>query len=165
MVRVAPREYSGLRGARPVRSALEWEAAALVREVASAWIPLSDGCRLSARFWLPDDAGPSQRVPAILEYLPYRKDDATAAQDASRHPYFAAHGFASVRVDLRGTGDSDGVCLGEYLPQEQTDALEVLAWLGAQEWCTGAVGMIGYSWGGFNGLRSQRFGRRNSKRS
>ena len=93
------------------------------------------------------------RVPAILEYLPYRKDDATAAEDASRHPYFAAHGFAGVRVDLRGTGDSDGVCLGEYLAQEQADALEVLAWLEGQPWCTGAVGMIGYSWGGFNGLQ------------
>ena len=78
----------------------------------------------------------SHRVPAILEYLPYRKDDATAAEDASRHPYFAAHGFAGVRVDLRGTGDSDGVCLGEYLAQEQADALEVLAWLEAQPWCT-----------------------------
>ena len=118
-----------------------------------AWIPLSDRCRLSARLWLPDDAGADHRVPAILEYLPYRKDDATAAEDASRHPYFAAHGFAGVRVDLRGTGDSDGVCLGEYLAQEQADALEVLSWLEAQPWCTGAVGMIGYSWGGFNGLQ------------
>ena len=124
----------------------------MVREL-TTWIPLSDGCRLSARIWLPDHAAADHRVPAILEYLPYRKDDATAAEDASRHPYFAAQGFASVRVDLRGTGDSDGVCLGEYLPQEQSDALEVLAWLEGQEWCTGRVGMIGYSWGGFNGLQ------------
>jgi putative CocE/NonD family hydrolase len=121
--------------------------------VPNAWIPLSDGCRLSARAWLPEHADAAHPVPAILEYLPYRKDDATAAEDASRHPYFAAHGFASVRVDLRGTGDSDGVCLGEYLPAEQADALEVLSWLEEQEWCTGQVGMIGYSWGGFNGLQ------------
>jgi predicted acyl esterase len=103
--------------------------------------------------WLPDSADARCRVPAILEYLPYRKDDATAADDARRHPYFAEHGFGAVRVDLRGTGDSEGVCLGEYLPQEQADALEVLSWLATQEWCTGAVGMIGYSWGGFNGLQ------------
>jgi len=125
----------------------------VVREVSHVWIPLSDGCRLSARVWLPDAASAHYRVPAILEYLPYRKDDATAGEDAGRHPYFAAHGFASVRVDLRGTGDSDGICLGEYLPQEQADALEVLAWIEEQEWCTGSVGMIGYSWGGFNGLQ------------
>jgi uncharacterized protein len=135
--------YSG-RGARASDGLPETERLrTLVREVTDAWIPLSDGCQLSARLWLPDDAGAQRRVPAILEYVPYRKDDATAAEDASRHPYFAAHGFAGVRVDLRGTGDSQGVCLGEYLAQEHADALEVLAWLEAQPWCTGAVGMIG----------------------
>ena len=92
-------------------------------------------------------------VPAVLEYLPYRKDDGTAVADAQRHPYFAGCGYAAVRVDLRGTGDSDGLLRGEYLPQEQDDALEVLAWLADQPWCTGDVGMIGYSWGGFNGLQ------------
>lgn len=122
-------------------------------EITDAWIPLADGTRLSARIWLPTGAGPKSRVSAILEYLPYRKDDGTAAEDAGRHPYFAAHGFAGVRVDLRGTGDSDGVCRGEYLQQEFDDALEVLAWLEQQEWCTGSVGMIGYSWGGINSLQ------------
>ena len=125
----------------------------LVREIEHVWIPLADGVRLSARIWLPVDVSANRPVPAILEYLPYRKDDATAAADASRHPYFAARGYAGVRVDLRGTGSSEGLCLGEYLPQEQDDALEVLAWLAEQPWCTGAVGMIGYSWGGFNGLQ------------
>lgn len=118
----------------------------------NVWIPLHDGTRLAARIWLPTDAEENP-VPAILEYLPYRKDDGTAADDEMRHPYFAGHGYAAVRVDLRGTGDSDGLLEGEYLEQEQEDALEVLAWLEAQEWCTGLVGMIGYSWGGFNGLQ------------
>lgn len=116
------------------------------------WITLSDGCRLSARVWLPSDAEPHS-VPAILEYLPYRKDDHTAWQDSTRHPYFAACGYAAVRVDIRGTGDSDGLILDEYTPQEQTDAVEVIAWLAEQPWCSGSVGMIGYSWGGFNGLQ------------
>ncbi len=123
-----------------------------IREIEHVWIPLSDGTRLSARIWLPADAE-SDPVPAILEYLPYRKDDATAAGDAGRHPYFAEHGYAAVRVDIRGAGDSDGICLDEYLANEQDDALEVLAWLAAQPWCTGRCGMIGYSWGGFNGLQ------------
>lgn len=128
------------------------ELAQSVREIEHIWIPLADGVRLSARIWLPRDAE-NTPVPAILEYLPYRKDDATAAADASRHPYFAAHGYAAVRVDIRGTGSSEGVCLDEYLKQEQDDAIEVIAWLAAQPWCTGSVGMIGYSWGGFNGLQ------------
>lgn len=123
-----------------------------IREIENAWIPLSDGIRLAARLWLPANAE-ANPVPAILEYLPYRKDDGTALADALQHPYFAGHGYASIRVDLRGTGDSEGLLLGEYLQQEQDDALEVLAWLAEQPWCTGDVGMIGYSWGGFNGLQ------------
>lgn len=123
-----------------------------VREVSNVWIPLSDGCRLSARIWLPRDAE-DDPVPAILEYLPYRKNDATAHRDAAQHPYFAGHGYACVRVDMRGSGDSAGIMMDEYLPQEQDDALEVLSWLAAQPWCTGDAGMIGISWGGFNGLQ------------
>jgi putative CocE/NonD family hydrolase len=121
-----------------------------VRRIDHAWIPLADGTRLAARMWLPEIADP---VPAILEYLPYRKGDAFAARDARHHAYFAGFGYAGVRVDLRGSGDSDGILLDEYLPQEQDDALEVIAWLAGQPWCSGAVGMLGISWGGFNGLQ------------
>jgi putative CocE/NonD family hydrolase len=121
-----------------------------IREVENTWIELSDGCSLAARLWIPELATP---VPAVLEYLPYRKDDMTAWQDSTRHRYFAGSGYASVRVDLRGSGDSDGILFGEYLEQEQDDALEVIAWIAEQPWCSGDVGMIGYSWGGFNGLQ------------
>ena len=117
-----------------------------------ALIPLSDGVTLSAMIWLPEDAE-ANPVPAILEYLPYRKRDGTTERDALNHPYFAGHGYGSVRVDIRGSGDLEGVLKGEYLKQEQDDALEVLAWIAAQPWCTGSIGMIGISWGGFNGLQ------------
>lgn len=113
---------------------------------------MPDGCRLSARIWLPEDAA-SLPVPAVLEYLPYRKNEATALRDAGMHPYFAGHGYAAVRVDMRGSGDSDGILEDEYLPLELEDAVSVLRWLAAQPWCTGRVGMIGKSWGGFNGLQ------------
>ena len=116
------------------------------------WIELSDGCRLFARIVLPADADRAP-VPAVLEYLPYRLTDGTAYSDATHHPYFAARGYASIRVDIRGTGNSDGILLGEYLPQEQFDACEVIAWIAGRPWCTGAVGMFGKSWGGFNGLQ------------
>jgi uncharacterized protein len=123
-----------------------------VREIENLWIPLADGCRLAARVWLPENAE-RDPVPAILEYLPYRKRDATAARDELTHPYFAGHGYACIRVDLRGSGDSDGLMYDEYLTQEQDDAIDVIAWIAAQAWCTGAVGMMGISWGGFNGLQ------------
>ncbi|MDE0460664.1 MAG: CocE/NonD family hydrolase [Chromatiales bacterium] len=116
------------------------------------FIELSDGIRLAARIWLPKDAR-ERPVPAILEYLPYRRRDGTAERDALTHPYFAGHGYASVRVDMRGAGDSEGVLRGEYLKQEQDDALEIIEWITAQAWCAGTVGMIGISWGGFNGLQ------------
>lgn len=123
-----------------------------VRVIDPVWIPLRDGCRLAARIWRPIDAE-ADPVPAILEYIPYRRRDFTAKRDALMHPYVAGHGYACVRVDMRGSGDSDGVLTDEYLPLEQDDALEVIAWLAGQPWCTGAVGMIGNSWGGFNALQ------------
>jgi putative CocE/NonD family hydrolase len=125
-----------------------------VREIVNTFIPMSDGAKLAARIWLPEDAEKNP-VPAILEYLPYRKrdGDGTATRDALTHPYFAGHGYAGVRVDLRGFGESDGISLDEYTKQEHDDCLEVLKWLAAQPWCTGACGMIGISWGGFNGLQ------------
>jgi len=123
-----------------------------VREWETVWIEMPDGARLAAKIWLPEGAEAAP-VPAILEYIPYRKRDFTAPRDACMHPYVAGHGYACVRVDLRGAGDSDGVLTDEYLQQELDDGVEVIRWLAAQPWCDGNVGMIGISWGGFNGLQ------------
>src|SRR5499433_389734 len=111
-----------------------------VREIENLFIPLSDGTRLAARIWLPEDAERNP-VPAILEYLPYRKRDGTAERDALTHPYVAGHGYAAVRVDMRGSCESDGLLLDEYTRQEHDDCLEVIAWLARQSWCSGSVGM------------------------
>ncbi|MEM9579155.1 MAG: CocE/NonD family hydrolase [Pseudomonadota bacterium] len=115
-------------------------------------ITLSDGTRLSARTWIPEDATDNP-VPAILEFLPYRKRDGTTARDCLTHPYFAKRGYACIRVDSRGNGDSDGIMDDEYSPQELADAVEVVNWIAAQPWCTGKLGMMGISWGGFNSLQ------------
>ncbi|MEX2599752.1 MAG: CocE/NonD family hydrolase [Dehalococcoidia bacterium] len=123
-----------------------------IQQLNDIWIPMADGAQLAGRVWLPNGAEKAP-VPAILEYIPYRHSDNTALKDSMMHPYFAGHGYASVRVDLRGSGNSDGVLEDEYLPQEQVDALEVLRWLAAQPWCDGSVGMMGISWGGFNALQ------------
>lgn len=123
-----------------------------VRQDDHVTITMSDGVRLSARIWRPTTAD-RQPVPAILEAVPYRKNDLTSTRDAIHHPYIAGHGYACVRVDLRGTGESEGVLLDEYLEREQRDAEEVLAWLAAQPWCNGTTGMMGISWGGFAALQ------------
>jgi putative CocE/NonD family hydrolase len=123
-----------------------------VVEVEHLLIPMPDGAKLAARMWLPEDAQ-EDPVPAILEYIPYRKRDLTAERDVQHHAYMAGFGYAGVRVDLRGSGESDGILTDEYLPRELEDGVAVIRWLARQKWCSGAVGMIGISWGGFNGLQ------------
>jgi hypothetical protein len=115
-------------------------------------IRMSDGTHLAGRVWRPTTSA-TRPVPAVLEFIPYRQRDLTAVRDSMHHPYLAGHGFAGVRVDLRGSGDSEGVLTDEYLERELCDAEEVLAWLAAQPWCSGRTGMMGISWGGFNALQ------------
>lgn len=116
----------------------------------TVWITLSDGCRLAARLWLPAGDEPA---PAVLEYLPYRRRDRHRGDDAILHPGLARAGYCAIRVDMRGSGDSDGTMADEYTAQEWRDAGEVIAWIARQPWCSGAVGMIGLSWSAFNGLQ------------
>jgi predicted acyl esterase len=116
-------------------------------------IPMPDGEQLAVTLYLPPEGG-AVPVPALLEYLPYRKDDAMLARDQRLYAYMAEHGYAGARVDIRGTGRSGGqLPAGEYTEQEQRDAESVIAWLARQPWCNGAVGMWGISWGGFNAIQ------------
>lgn len=120
--------------------------------IENQWITLKDGTRLAARIWMPDNAE-SDPVPAVFEFLPYRKRDGTSPRDESTYPVFAAAGIAGVRVDIRGSGESDGVIDGEYTPLELANACELIEWIASQPWCNGSVGMMGISWGGFNSLQ------------
>jgi uncharacterized protein len=119
-------------------------------------IPVSDGLELSANLWLPepaaDGSGPD-RFPAMLEMIPYRKDDWRAASDEARGEYLAARGYAFCRLDIRGTGSSPGIALDEYTARETQDGAEVVEWLAAQPWCSGKVGMWGISYGGFTSIQ------------
>jgi predicted acyl esterase len=114
-----------------------------------AWIPMADGTRLAARLFLPAHLP----APALLEALPYRMDDLTASYASEYERLCTEGGFAVCRLDLRGTGSSEGVSLDEYHPQEQADLCQAIAWLAEREWCTGRVGMYGTSWSGFNALQ------------
>ncbi|RBP65437.1 hypothetical protein DFO66_10420 [Brevibacterium sanguinis] len=123
-----------------------------VRTVENVFIPMRDGARLAARLWIPLEAV-DEPMPAVLEYIPYRKRDNSRGRDTLNMPYIAGHGYVCARVDLRGSGDSDGVLEDEYCPAELEDAEDVIAWLADQDWCDGSVGMMGISWGGFNSLQ------------
>jgi uncharacterized protein len=118
------------------------------------WIPMKDGVRLAGTLYMPNGARPGDKFPAVLDYLPYRKDDSTAAGDYPKNAYFARRGFVGARVDIRGFGASEGRPTDrEYSEQEQLDGEQVIHWLATRSWSNGKVGMYGISWGGFNALQ------------
>jgi putative CocE/NonD family hydrolase len=134
-------------------------------KIVQAWIPMRDGIRLAVNLYMPSapiqritqDAEHGGKFPAILEYLPYRKDDWTLARDWQLHSYFVKRGYVTARVDIRGTGASEGNPPDrEYSDQEHQDGLEVIDWLSKQPWSNGNVGMMGISWGGFNAIQMAR---------
>jgi putative CocE/NonD family hydrolase len=117
-----------------------------------AWIPLPDGTRLAADLWRPKDARGRGRFPVLLEYLPYRKTEGRGGR-YSFYAYFVRRGYVVARVDIRGTGNSEGTLIPhEYSEIEQSDGEHVIAWLARQPFSNGNVGMFGISWGGFNAI-------------
>ena len=133
-------------------------ASAPIHDVRTVWdarIRVRDGIELSANLWLPvprADA-PDQRFPAILEMIPYGKDNWRRNSDVGRGEWLAARGYALCRVDVRGTGSSGGIALDEYTADETQDGYEAVEWLAAQPWCNGNVGMWGISYGGFTSIQ------------
>lgn len=123
-----------------------------IRVTETVWIPMPDGTKLAARIWMPEGAEKAP-LPAVLEYIPYRRRDRTRMRDESMHPEIAAAGYVSLRVDMRGNGDSDGLMPDEYTDQETQDGVDVIAWIAAQDWCDGNVGMFGKSWGAYNSFQ------------
>jgi predicted acyl esterase len=114
------------------------------------WITMDDGVRLAATLCRPAHPEP---VPCLLEALPYRKDDVTASYRNEYLRLADEYGYAVCRLDLRGTGSSEGDARDEYPAREQEDLCAVIAWLAEQPWCTGAVGMYGTSYSGFNSIQ------------
>ncbi len=122
-----------------------------VRTIENVFIPMPDGRKLAARMWIPEDAE-TDKVPAVFEYMPYRKRDQSRARDEAIHHYLAGHGYACFRIDTRGSGDSDGLLRGEWEQGEIDDGVAAIDWAVKQPWCSGTVGMIGKSWSGFSAL-------------
>lgn len=114
------------------------------RKVENEFVRLSDGCRMAVALWIPE--GPP--APAILNMSPYGKKDMNAAGDEALFGYFTRHGYAGIRADMRGNGESTGHLAGKGSQPEWDDVCEILAWIAAQPWCDGNIGMWGFSWGG-----------------
>jgi predicted acyl esterase len=121
-------------------------------ELREAWIPMPDGVRLAADLYLPRGGASGERFPVLLEYLPYRKTESRGYR-YSLFSYFVERGYVVARVDIRGTGNSEGQLVDyEYTEQEQKDGEEVIDWLSKQTFSNGNVGMFGLSWGAFNSI-------------
>ena len=122
-------------------------------EITEVWITMEDGVELAADIYWPAGADKKRRYPVLLEYLPYRKDE-SRARNYSLYSYFLDHDYVVARVDMRGTGRSEGTTIPyEYSDIELDDGEAVIDWLSKQEWSTGSVGMFGISWGGFNSIQ------------
>ena len=121
-----------------------------IREIS---IPMPDGVKLAADLYLPDDFEEGRQYPIIMEYLPYRKDEQRASRYGVFH-YFVQKGYIVARVDIRGTGRSEGQIVPyEYSEQELDDGEVVLDHLSHLEFSNGKLAVFGISWGGFNALQ------------
>jgi len=123
-------------------------------EIERDWLVMRDGVRLSVSYFKPLPNVRDEKFPVLLELLPYRKDDQFYARDYPLHTYFARHGYVSAKVDIRGTGSSEGKTPDrEYSEIEIQDAVEMIDQLSKAPWSNGRIGMWGISWGGFNAIQ------------
>lgn len=152
---LAAAREAALSGTVPAPAAQAWRLPEPrpVTSIENTWIPLRDGTRLACRLWLPEGAETTP-VPVVWEYLPYRLRDRLRVRDEATAQLLAPYGVAFARVDIRGSGNSEGVLIDEYDTPELKDGVEVIAWLAKQPWSNGSVGMRGISWGGINSLQT-----------
>jgi putative CocE/NonD family hydrolase len=143
---------ASVNGRSPPATAWKLPAKRPFKITENEWIPMQDGVRLAARLWIPDGAD-THPVPVVWEYLPYRLWDDLRWRDDKTGENLAPYGVAFVRVDIRGTGNSEGVIVDEYDTPELNDGVQVIAWLARQSWSNGSVGLRGISWGGINALQ------------
>ena len=118
-----------------------------ILDIPAQRIVMPDGMFLSARARRPATGAV---VPVIIEIIPFQKRDGTAARDEALHPCMAARGYGSLRVDLRGSGDSAGILADEYTPRDSPLPVRLSLGPPVRPWCDGAFGMMGKSWGAFN---------------
>ena len=113
---------------------------------------MPDGVRLAVTYWRP--TGAKDKAPVLLEYLPYRKEDSFYQRDYPLYSWFVRHGFIMAKVDIRGTGSSEGHLPDrEYSEQEMKDADVIIDQLSRLPGSNGNVGLWGISWGGFNAIQ------------
>ncbi|CAI4212672.1 unnamed protein product [Parascedosporium putredinis] len=114
----------------------------------------SDGL-VRCNVYRPHGSGPDARVPVLVTYGPYGKDayygDQSRTQvhhSAWETPdpgFWTNHGYAVVRADERGIGQSRGLL--DTMSRGTSEAFfEVVEWCAEQPWSSGKVGLLGISY-------------------
>lgn len=108
---------------------------------------------LRAHYWYHAPAmRAGKRLPAIVDFNPYRRRDGMLYVDSMMYPWFSYNEYLCFRVDLHGSGDSDGVIADEYTDDELSTCVQVIEQIARLPFCDGNVGMMGKSWSAINSL-------------
>ena len=124
----------------------------------SRYLEMPDGVRLAVDVHLPEGERPEAGFPAILIFTPYYRrfaltpdvpadTEACPSAGAYRNA-FVPYGYATVVVDVRGTGASFGTRDSFRSPVERDDYAAVMDWVAVQDWCDGRLGATGISYVG-----------------
>lgn len=130
------------------------QASSGLAETSSIYIPMRDGTRLAIDIHLPAKRPPDDKLPCLIEQTRYwrsSENPKTGQPNPSLNAldrYFLEHGYALVKVDVRGTGASFGSRQIEYGRQEVRDGHDVVDWIVKQPWSSGKVGAYGTSYTG-----------------
>lgn len=105
----------------------------------SVMVAMRDGVKLATDVYLP--AGNAEKLPVILTRTPYNKDGGKSYGE-----FFAANGYVFVAQDTRGRYASEGVW--HWMTDDGKDGADCAAWIAAQPWSNGKIGMVGTSYVG-----------------
>jgi putative CocE/NonD family hydrolase len=115
--------------------------------------PGKPALQLRGHFWYNAPARQAgRRLPAIVELNPYRRRDGMLYVDSMMYPWFAFKEYCCFRIDLQGSGDSDGLMNDEYSDEELSYCVQVIEQIARLAFCDGNVAMMGKSWSAINSL-------------
>lgn len=120
----------------------------------SQYVTMPDGVRIAVDVLLPASLSQGARLPAVFIPTRYWRSwdlrfgmERLLGRDTFQR-MLAAHGYAVVLVDARGSGASFGSRPYPWSPEELEDYATLMDWALAQPWCDGNLAATGISYSG-----------------